>query len=105
MADGDDPAGLGTFGRLAGLIAAVGAVAAVTILFFWVVPAKPTTVASTETIVQFARVNGVSQIFLSREADSRIGFRLRAGLLERLVSLAHDMQVTIVGDRSKRPKA
>jgi two-component system sensor histidine kinase KdpD len=56
-----------------------------------------------ETIVQFARVNGVSQIFLSREADSRIGFRLRASLLERLVSLAHDMQVTIVADRSKRP--
>ena len=26
-----------------------------------------------ETIVQFARVNGVTQIFLSREADSRIG--------------------------------
>ena len=47
MAVGDDPVGLGTFGRLAGLIAAVGAVAAVTILFFWVVPAKPATVAST----------------------------------------------------------
>ena len=58
-----------------------------------------------ETIVQFARVNGVTQIFLSREADSRIGLRLRAGLLERLVSLAHDMQVTIVADRSKRPNA
>jgi two-component system sensor histidine kinase KdpD len=56
-----------------------------------------------ETIVQFARVNGVTQIFLAREADSRIGFRLRAGLLERLVSLADDMQVTIVADRSKRP--
>jgi two-component system, OmpR family, sensor histidine kinase KdpD len=57
------------------------------------------------TIVQFARVNGVTQIFLSREADSRIGLRLRAGLLERLVNLAHDMQVTIVADRSKRPNA
>jgi len=47
LADGDDPVGPGTFGRLAGLIAAVASVAAVTILFFWVVPAKPATVAST----------------------------------------------------------
>jgi two-component system sensor histidine kinase KdpD len=58
-----------------------------------------------ETIVQFARLNGVSQIFLSREADAGISSRFRASLLERLVSLAHDMQVTIVADRSKRPKA
>jgi two-component system, OmpR family, sensor histidine kinase KdpD len=51
LADDDDRAGLGTFGRLAGLIAAVGAVAAVTILFFGVVPAKPTTVATTYLVV------------------------------------------------------
>jgi two-component system, OmpR family, sensor histidine kinase KdpD len=56
-----------------------------------------------ETIVQFARLNGVTQIFLSREADARISARFRASLLERLVNLAHDMQVTIVADRFKRP--
>ena len=58
-----------------------------------------------ETIVQFAHLNGVSQIFLSREADAWISSRFRAGLVERLVNLAHDMQVTIVADRSKRPNA
>jgi two-component system sensor histidine kinase KdpD len=55
-----------------------------------------------ETIVQFARLNGVTQIFVAREEEGNLVSRFRAGLIQRLVTLAHDMQVTIVADRSKR---
>jgi two-component system sensor histidine kinase KdpD len=56
-----------------------------------------------EAVVTFARRNGVSQIFLSREENRGLRSWFGAGRLERMVNLAHDMQVTIVADRSTRP--
>ena len=55
-----------------------------------------------DTLVTFARTNGVTQIFVMRQKDSRIPSLLRRGLVQRIVSLAGDMQVTIVADRSVR---
>ena len=55
-----------------------------------------------DTLVNFARTNGVTQIFVMRQKDSRIPSLLRRGLVQRIVSLAGDMQVTIVADRSVR---
>jgi two-component system, OmpR family, sensor histidine kinase KdpD len=55
-----------------------------------------------DTLVNFARTNGVTQIFVMRQKDSRIPSVLRRGLVQRIVSLAPDMQVTIVADRSVR---
>ena len=55
-----------------------------------------------DTLVSFARTNGVTQIFVMRQKDSRIPSMLRRGLVQRIVNLAGDMQVTIVADRSVR---
>jgi two-component system, OmpR family, sensor histidine kinase KdpD len=55
-----------------------------------------------DTLVSFARTNGVTQIFVMRQKDSRIPSLLRRGLVQRIVGLAGDMQVTIVADRSVR---
>ena len=55
-----------------------------------------------DTLVSFARTNGVTQIFVMRQKDSRIPSLLRRGLVQRIVNLAGDMQVTIVADRSVR---
>jgi two-component system sensor histidine kinase KdpD len=55
-----------------------------------------------ETLVNFARVNGVTQIFVMRQKKGGIPSLFRRGLVQRIVSLAGDMQVTIVADRSKR---
>ena len=54
------------------------------------------------TLVNFARTNGVTQIFVMRQKDNRIPSILRRGLVQRIVTLAGDMQVTIVADRSVR---
>jgi two-component system sensor histidine kinase KdpD len=55
-----------------------------------------------ETLVRFARLNGVTQIFVMRQKRGGIPSLFRRGLVQRIVSLAGDMQVTIVADRSKR---
>jgi two-component system sensor histidine kinase KdpD len=55
-----------------------------------------------QTLVNFARVLGATQIFVMRQKDSRFPSLLRRGLVQRVVSLAGDMQVTIVADRSRR---
>jgi two-component system sensor histidine kinase KdpD len=55
-----------------------------------------------ETLVNFARLNGTTQIFVTRHTDRGLGSRFRRGLVQRIVNLAHDMQVTIVADRSAR---
>jgi two-component system, OmpR family, sensor histidine kinase KdpD len=54
------------------------------------------------TLVSFARVYGATQIFVAR--DERGGWRavLGRGLIQRIVSLAPDMQVTIVANRGLR---
>ena len=53
------------------------------------------------TLAAFARLNGVTQIFVSRPART---WRSRLGrdLVQRIVSAAPDMQVTIVANRTVR---
>ena len=55
-----------------------------------------------ETVVSFARLHGVTQIFLTRRAKNVMRSWLGQGLVQQIVNLARDMQVTIVADRSVR---
>lgn len=56
-----------------------------------------------DALVSFARLNGITQIFVLRHASHGGWSRLfRRSLVQRIVSLAGDMQVTIVADRSTR---
>ncbi len=55
-----------------------------------------------EALVNFARLNGVTQIFVLRHAQDGLSRLFRRSLVQRIVSLAGDMQVTIVADRSTR---
>jgi two-component system, OmpR family, sensor histidine kinase KdpD len=54
-----------------------------------------------EAVVEFARRNAVTQIFVSRDSRSGAGSWLRPSLVERLVSCAAGLQVTVVADRSR----
>jgi len=54
------------------------------------------------TMVEFARRHGVTQIFVGREAKSRRRPWFRPSLAESIVNLATGLQVTIVADRSVR---
>ena len=58
-----------------------------------------------ETIAGFARLNGVTQIFVTRQKSSALKSWFASAFVQRLVNLARDMQVTVVADRSKRPNA
>lgn len=58
-----------------------------------------------ETLVNFARVNSVTQIFVMRRQDRVFSTLLRRGLVQRIVNLARDMQVTVVADRSTQHAA
>jgi two-component system, OmpR family, sensor histidine kinase KdpD len=59
-----------------------------------------------ESIVRFARLTSVTQIFVTRENSRRRASALRAwfasAFVQRIVNLARDMQVTVVADRSVR---
>ena len=55
-----------------------------------------------KTVVEFARLNGVTQLFLSRPAAGGWPMFGRRNLVQEIVRLASDMQVTIVADRGKR---
>jgi two-component system sensor histidine kinase KdpD len=55
-----------------------------------------------EAVVRFARAEGVTQIFVTRQRESALRSRLGGGLVQRIVNLARDMQVTVVADRSVR---
>jgi two-component system sensor histidine kinase KdpD len=55
-----------------------------------------------ETVVDFARTNGITQIFIPREKPTALKSWFAAALVQRLVNLARDMQVTVVADRSVR---
>jgi two-component system sensor histidine kinase KdpD len=55
-----------------------------------------------ETIVSFARLHGVTQIFVTRQSGTGIRSWLTKPLVQQIVDLARDMQVTIVSDRSQR---
>jgi two-component system sensor histidine kinase KdpD len=51
------------------------------------------------TVVDFARLNGITQIFLLRPQGASWSKILRRGLHQQVVRLAPDMQVTIVAER------
>jgi two-component system sensor histidine kinase KdpD len=55
-----------------------------------------------EAIVSFARLHGVTQIFVTREKPSPLRSWFASAFVQRIVNLARDMQVTVVADRSIR---
>jgi len=55
-----------------------------------------------ELIVEFARLNQVTQIFIARPRPNVLRSRFAAAPVQTLVNLARDMQVTVVADRSMR---
>ena len=55
-----------------------------------------------ETVVKYAREHGVTQIFVARQPETTVLSLFTEGLVQRIVNLAQDMQVTVVADRSVR---
>jgi len=55
-----------------------------------------------KTVVEFARLNGVTQLFLARPSEGRWPAFGGRNLVQQVVRLARDMQVIIVADRSKQ---
>ena len=55
-----------------------------------------------EAVVSFARLHGVTQIFVTREKPSPLRSWFASAFVQRIVNLARDMQVTVVADRSIR---
>jgi two-component system sensor histidine kinase KdpD len=51
------------------------------------------------TIVEFARRNKITQIYLARPNEKKWVRLFSSSILQRIVSLAHDMQVVIVAER------
>jgi two-component system sensor histidine kinase KdpD len=58
-----------------------------------------------DTLVTFARQQRVTQIFLLRQKDRTLRRWLTEGLVQQIVNLAQDMQVTVVADRSMRKRS
>jgi len=54
-----------------------------------------------QTLVDFARQHKVTQIFLARPQQKKWPIAFGRGLVERVVRLAHDIQVTIVAERRR----
>ncbi len=54
-----------------------------------------------KALVEFARVNGVTQLFLARPQGKGLLGMLRSNIEQRIVWLSRDMQVTIVADRTR----
>ena len=52
-----------------------------------------------ESVVAYARLHHVTQIFVMREPSNPIRSWFASALVQRLVDLARDMQVTVVADR------
>jgi two-component system sensor histidine kinase KdpD len=55
-----------------------------------------------ETIVNFARLHGVTQIFVSRQISTALQEWFASAFVQRLTNRARDMQITVVADRSTR---
>ena len=55
-----------------------------------------------ETLVAFARQQRVTQIFIPRQKERTLRTWFAEGLVQQIVNLAQDMQVTVVADRSTR---
>jgi two-component system sensor histidine kinase KdpD len=58
-----------------------------------------------DTLVTFARQQRVTQIFILRQKDRTLRSWLTEGLVQQIVNLAQDMQVTVVADRSIRKRS
>jgi two-component system, OmpR family, sensor histidine kinase KdpD len=56
-----------------------------------------------QVLVDFARRNQITQIFLARPRERSFMPRWHGGLLQRIVRLARDMQVIIVSEREPEP--
>jgi two-component system, OmpR family, sensor histidine kinase KdpD len=54
------------------------------------------------TLVEFAHLNGVTHLFLARPQPSQWPALSRRSLVQQVVHLARDMQVTIAADRANR---
>ena len=54
-----------------------------------------------KALVEFARVNGITQLFLARPRGAGLMGILRPSLEQQIVWLSRDMQVTIVADRTR----
>ena len=55
-----------------------------------------------DTLVHFARIHGITQIFVTREKPTALRSWFASALVQRIVNRARDMQVTVVADRSIR---
>jgi two-component system sensor histidine kinase KdpD len=55
-----------------------------------------------EAVVNFARLYGVTQIFVTREKPNPLRSWFASAFVQRIVNLARDRQVTVVADRSAR---
>ncbi|MGJ5820832.1 histidine kinase [Paludibaculum fermentans] len=55
-----------------------------------------------DALVEFARRNGVTQIFLSKPAKRLVGLVSLRDFVMKVVRLASDMQVTVVAERASR---
>jgi two-component system sensor histidine kinase KdpD len=55
-----------------------------------------------KTLVEFAHLNGVTHLFLARPNPSQWPALSRRSLVQQVVHLARDMQVTIAADRANR---
>jgi two-component system sensor histidine kinase KdpD len=55
-----------------------------------------------QTLVDFARLHKITQIFLARPQQKRWPMIFGRGLVERVVRLAHDIQVTIVAEHRRQ---
>jgi len=53
-----------------------------------------------ESVATFARLNGVTQVFLTRQKSSALQTWFASAFVQRLVNRVRDMQVTVVADRS-----
>jgi two-component system, OmpR family, sensor histidine kinase KdpD len=58
-----------------------------------------------DTAVTFARLHAVTQIFIARDQSTALKSWFASALVQRIVNLARDMQVTVVADRSTRRAA
>jgi len=57
------------------------------------------------TIIDFARLNGITQIFLLRPQRTKWPRILGRDLHQQIVRLAHDMQVTVVAERRQESRS
>jgi two-component system sensor histidine kinase KdpD len=53
-----------------------------------------------ETIVNFARLHGITQIFVTRQKSTALQEWFASAFVQRLTHKARDMQITVVADRS-----